>query len=226
MIIITGVSGGIGSVISNDLSMTDSIVGLYNTNKPTNKNKGILYEQIDLQDENQIIEFTDKYRAELSNITLVHCAAVKSDKLMVNIDSSDWQAIFDVNVKGSFLLTKHILKIMMGDRWGRVIYLSSKGSEAGDIGTAAYSSSKTALLGMSRTLSKEYASFGITSNVISLGAFNAGLYLDLSEKVKKEILEKIPSKKVGNIVNISNAIKFIISSDYVNGSVITIDGGV
>ena len=56
MIIVTGVSGGIGSVISNDLSMTDSIVGLYNTNKPTNKNKGILYEQIDLQDENQIIE--------------------------------------------------------------------------------------------------------------------------------------------------------------------------
>ena len=145
---------------------------------------------------------------------------------MVNIDSSDWQAIFDVNVKGSFLLTKHILKIMMGDRWGRVIFLSSKGSEAGDIGTAAYSSSKTALLGMSRTLSKEYASFGITSNIISLGAFNAGLYLDLSKKVKKEILEKIPSKKVGNIVNISNAIKFIISSDYVNGSVITIDGGV
>ena len=226
MIIVTGVSGGIGSVISNDLSMTDSIVGLYNTNKPTNKNKGILYEQIDLQDENQIIEFTDKYRAELSNITLVHCAAVKSDKLMVNIDSSDWQAIFDVNVKGSFLLTKHILKIMMGDRWGRVIFLSSKGSEAGDIGTAAYSSSKTALLGMSRTLSKEYASFGITSNVISLGAFNAGLYLNLSNKVKKEILEKIPSKKVGSIANISNAVKFIISSDYVNGSVITIDGGV
>jgi NAD(P)-dependent dehydrogenase (short-subunit alcohol dehydrogenase family) len=115
---------------------------------------------------------------------------------------------------------------MMGDRWGRVIYLSSKGSEAGDIGTAAYSSSKTALLGMSRTLSKEYASFGITSNVISLGAFNAGLYLNLSNKVKKEILEKIPSKKVGSIANISNAVKFIISSDYVNGSVITIDGGV
>ncbi len=213
MIIITGASGGIGSAILSDLSMTDRVIGLYNTNKPTNKNKDISYEKIDLRNEDQIIKFVDKYRAELSNITLVHCAAVKNDELMVNIDSGNWQSIFDVNVKGPFLLTKHILKIMMRSQWGRVVYLSSKGSEVGDIGTAAYSSSKTALLGMSRTVSKEYASFGITSNVISLGAFNTGLYLDLSQKVKKEILEKIPSKEIGDVVNISNAIKFIISSN-------------
>jgi 3-oxoacyl-[acyl-carrier protein] reductase len=226
MIIITGVSGGIGSIISNDLFMIDNIIGLYNTNKPINKNKKVLHVKVDLQDENKIIEFIDKHREKLSNITLIHCAAIKKDKLMINIEANDWENIFNTNVKGTFLLTKHILKIMMSDQWGRVIHLSSKGSEVGDIGTAAYSSSKTALLGMSRTLSKEYASFGITSNVISLGAFNTGLYLDLSEKVKKEILARIPSKKVGNTVNISNAIKFIISSDYVNGSVITIDGGV
>jgi len=226
MIIITGASGGIGSAILRDISTVDRIIGLYNTNKPTNKDKGILYEKINLCDENQIIEFINKYRAELSNITLIHCAAVKNDKLMVNLNSSDWESVFNVNVKGAFLFTKHILKIMIGDQWGRVIHFSSKGSEVGDIGTAAYSSSKMALLGISRVLSKEYATFGITSNVISLGAFNTGLYTDLSDKVKKEILGKIPSKKVGNIINISNAVKFIIDSDYVNGSVITIDGGV
>ena len=226
MIIITGASGGIGSAILSDLSTTDRIIGLYNTNKPTNMNKDILYEKINLCDENQVIKFIDKYRAELSKITLIHCAAVKNDNLMVNLNSSDWEHVFNVNVKGGFLLTKHVLKIMIGDQWGRIIHLSSKGSEVGDIGTAAYSSSKTALLGMSRVLSKEYATFGITSNVISLGAFNTGLYTNLNDKVKKKILEKIPSKKVGNIANISNAIKFIINSDYANGSVITIDGGV
>jgi 3-oxoacyl-[acyl-carrier protein] reductase len=226
MIIITGASGGIGSAILSDLSNTDRIIGLYNTNKPTNKNKDILYEKINLCDENQIIKFIDKYRAELSNITLIHCAAVKNDKLIVNLNSSDWESIFNVNVKGVFLFTKYILKIMIGDQWGRVIHLSSKGSEAGDIGTAAYSSSKMALLGMSRVLSKEYAAFGVTSNVISLGAFDTGLYTGLSDKIKKGILGKIPSKKVGSTINISNAIKFIINSDYVNGSIVTIDGGV
>ena len=97
----------------------------------------------------------------------MHFAAIKKDELAVNISSNDWDNIFDVNVKGAFLLTKHILKIMMEERWGRVIFISSKGSEAGDSGTTAYSSSKMALMGISRTLSKEYALFGITSNVIS-----------------------------------------------------------
>jgi NAD(P)-dependent dehydrogenase (short-subunit alcohol dehydrogenase family) len=226
MIIITGASGGVGSAILKNLFVTDKIIGLYNTNKPAATNKDILYEKVDLHNEDQIIKFIDKYREELLNITLIHCAAVKSDKLMLNLSSSDWESVFNVNVKGVFLLTKHILKIMIGDQWGRVIHLSSKGGEVGDIGTAAYSSSKTALFGMSKVLSREYASFGITSNVISLGAFNTGLYTALSNKLKKEILEKIPSKEVGDIINISNAIKFIINSDYVNGSVITIDGGV
>ena len=226
MIIITGISGGIGSIVADSLSKKDNIIGLYNHNKPNNKNKNISYVKIDLRDEDQIIEFVNRYKNSLSNITLVHFAAIKKDELAVNINSSDWQNIFDVNVKGAFLLTKYILKIMMTEGWGRVIYISSKGSEAGDVGTTAYSSSKMALMGISRTLSKEYALFGITSNVISLGAFDAGLYTELSEKVKNKILSKIPSKKVGSINNITNAINFIVDSDYINGSILTIDGGV
>ncbi|MDC1450315.1 SDR family oxidoreductase [Candidatus Thioglobus sp.] len=226
MIIITGVSGGIGSIVTNSLSKKGNIIGLYNRNKPDNKNKNITHVKVDLRDENQIIEFVNSYRKKLSKITLIHFAAIKNDELAININSSDWQNIFDVNVKGAFLLTKHILRIMMMEGWGRIIFISSKGSEAGDVGTTSYSSSKMALMGISRTLSKEHALFGITSNVISLGAFDAGLYTELSEKVKNQILAKIPSKKVGSVDNITNAINFIIDSDYINGSIVTIDGGV
>ena len=226
MIIITGVSGGIGSIVANSLSKKDYVIGIYNRNKPNKKNKKISYVKIDLGDEDQIIEFVNRYRKKLAKITLVHFAAIKKAELAVNISSSDLQNIFDVNVKGAFLLTKHILKIMMMEGWGRIIFISSKGSEAGDVGTTSYSSSKMALMGISRTLSKEYALFGVTSNVISLGAFDAGLYTELSEKVKNEILAKIPSKKVGSVDNITNAISFIVDSDYINGSIVTIDGGV
>ena len=81
------------------------------------------------------------------------------------------------------------------------------------------------LVGLSRVISKEYSKFNITSNVISLGTFDTGLFHNLSEKKRKEILEMIPSKSTGDIDNIVNAIDFIIKSDYVNGSIINIDGG-
>lgn len=226
MIVISGSSGGIGSYLAKELSKDNEVIGLYNSRKPANQNSKILYEKLLLQDEKKVVEFVDKHRSILSNITLVHCAAIKADELMVNIDCKNWDEIFDINVKGAFLLTKYFLKIMIANRWGRIIFISSKGSQDGDIGTATYSSSKTALLGLSRTICKEYASFNITSNVISLGAFDVGLYKDLDKNVKAKILEKVPSKKTGDLANINNAIKFIINSDYVNGSVITIDGGV
>ena len=226
MIVISGASGGVGSYLANELSKDNEVIGLYNSVKPINQHSEILYEKLPLQDEKNIIEFVDKHRDILSNITLVHCAAIKNDELMLNIDSKNWDDIFNINVKGAFLLTKNLLKIMVANRWGRVVYLSSKGSQDGDVGTAAYSSSKTALLGLSRAICKEYASFNVTSNVISLGAFDVGLYTELPENVKTKILEKTPSKKTGNLINISNAIKFIIDSDYVNGSIIAIDGGV
>ena len=95
----------------------------------------------------------------------------------------------------------------------------------GDIGTVSYSTSKTALIGFSKVISKEYARFNITSNILSLGTFDTGMFHKINDNKKKEILKSIPSKKVGNISNIVNAVEFINKSDYVNGSIISIDGG-
>ena len=115
---------------------------------------------------------------------------------------------------------------MMEDNWGRVIHISSHGAIDGDVGTMAYSASKSGLIGMSRVLGKEYARFKITSNVLVLGAFETGLFLELSDEQKDKIQKKISSKKLGNPSNIVNAIDFLIKSEYVNGSTINIDGGI
>ena len=92
-------------------------------------------------------------------------------------------------------------------------------------GTSAYSASKTGLQGLSKVISKENAQYNITSNIIELGAFEAGMYKKLSKKEKIKILNKLPNKKLGTIKDIANTIKFLINTNFINGSVIKIDGG-
>jgi NAD(P)-dependent dehydrogenase (short-subunit alcohol dehydrogenase family) len=130
-----------------------------------------------------------------------------------------------VNLRGNFLLTKALIPHMISDRWGRFVHISSLGGMEGNPGTIAYSTSKAGLVGMSRVLAKEYARFNITSNILVLGAFETGMYLKLPDELKKEILDRIPSRSLGNVSNIVNAVDFLIKSEYVNASVINIDGG-
>ena len=111
------------------------------------------------------------------------------------------------------------------NNWGRIINFSSSDGISGDIGTIAYTSSKLAAHGISRVISKEYAKFNITSNILLLGNFNFGMFTRLNSSKKKQLLNKVPLKKHGKIDNIYNAIEFIINSDYVNNSEIKIDGG-
>lgn len=114
---------------------------------------------------------------------------------------------------------------MIKNKWGRVINISSTGGLAGDKGTLLYTSSKNASLGIMRVMSQEYAIFNITFNTLLLGNFNFGMFKLLNKKIQDKVLKKIPSKKTGKVVNIYNAIKFLINSDYVNGASIKIDGG-
>ena len=227
MIILSGASGGIGQEIINPLSKIDKVIGLYNTSRPKNDDNGnLIYEKVDLRNKNEIDSFVQKWKQDLVNITLIHCAGSKIDALSKNYSIEDWNTVIDINLKGDFMLTQALLPIMIKNNWGRLIHMSSKGALEGDVGTIAYSASKSGLIGMSRVLGKEYARFNVTSNVVLLGAFETGLYLKLSSDQKSNILKKIPSKKLGNPSNIINAIEFLIKSEYVNASKINIDGGV
>ena len=152
-------------------------------------------------------------------------SAKKIDSLLVNHDLDLWDESMSINLNSPFYFAKLLVPLMINNKWGRFMFVTSTGGMRGDIGTVSYSTSKTGLLGLSRVISKEYSKFNITSNVISLGTFDTGLFHNLSEKKRKEILETIPSKSAGDVDNIVNAIDFIIKSDYVNGSIINIDGG-
>ena len=227
LIILTGASGGIGQEIVDNLSLQDDVIGFYNATCPDRHHGSkVHYEKINIENKSEIDSFVEKWKSKLTNITLVHCAAAKVDGLAVNYSLADWDKVIGVNLRGNFILTQALLPLMMKGKWGRVIHISSRGATDGDVGAMAYSASKSGLIGMSKVLGKEYARFNITSNILILGAFETGLFLELPDGLKRKIRKEIPSKKMGNLSNIENAIEFLIKSEFVNGSTINIDGGI
>ncbi len=227
MIILTGASGGIGKEILPYLLNIDKVIGIYNKTVPQpSDNKRLVYEQLNLESSTEIQSFVSKWSDKLSKVTIVHFAALKIDNITANFTDTDWDHMMGVNLKGNFLLTKALLPHMVKEQWGRIIHISSCGALNGDVGTIAYSTSKTGLMGMSRVLAKEHARFNITSNVLILGHFEVGLYNQLSDDLKKILLNQIPSKTLGKSSDIFNAIEFLMKSQYVNGAAINIDGGI
>lgn len=227
MIILTGSSGGIGRAILPSLAALGSVVAIYHSKQPDISGlAGVTAYQVDLTSEREVSDFGVAMKGHFEKITLIHAAALSRDGLAAKLDSEDWDQVINVNLRGNFLLTRAMLMPMIAEKWGRIIHVSSVAGMRGVPGTLAYSTAKTGLLGMSRVLANEYARFGITSNVLVPGYFNTGLIDTLSEKLRKEILESIPSKKLGDPANIVNAIEFLMKSEYVNGSAINIDGGI
>ena len=227
MIILTGASGGIGKEILPYLLNIDKVIGIYNKTEPQPlTNKGLVYEQLNLESAEEIQTFVSKWSDKLSQVTLVHFAALNIDNITANYTDDDWDRVMNVNLKSNFLLTKALLPHMVKERWGRIIHISSRIALNGNVGTIAYSTSKSGLLGMSRVLAKEHARFNITSNVLILGYFETGLYNKLNEDLKKTILNQIPAKTLGKSSDIFNAIEFLMKSQYVNGASINIDGGI
>ena len=222
--VVIGYSSSLAKDVMQNHAKENIIYGTFNSNDPGIKDNNTHLQKLNLQNEQNIKDFIDSIKKNLSEVVVINFAAYKDDNLVVNQDLDSWKKAFDINVSSNFILSKYLIPVMMQNKWGRFIHISSERGIRGFKGSTAYSASKSALHGFSRSLAKEYARFGITSNVISLGYFDSGLYRKLDKKMQKEFVEGVPSKKLGTAEDIYHAINFLVSSDYTNGSVITIDG--
>jgi 3-oxoacyl-[acyl-carrier protein] reductase len=224
MIILTGASGGIGSEIAKELSLYDDLIGIYNKNKPTDSSFEAY--QLDLNSEIEVNSFFEKIQSRSKKINLIHAAVINSSNLIAELSFDEFKTIINFNVNCVFNLNKVFLKKMMTDRYGRIIHFSSVAAEKGIVGSCAYSTSKTAILGMSKVISKEFGRFGITSNVINMGYFDTGLIKAIKPEILNKIVSSIPTRKLGNPNQITDLIKVVIENNYINGSVLNIDGGI
>ena len=225
--IILGSSSGISQEILKELNKDYDIICLYNNTKPL-KFKKAKYLKANLNKITEVKKTIIKLKKKIINekkIILLNFSSVKIDKISINIKKAELLKTFNINFFSFFYIIQGVLPIMLKKKWGRIINFSSTGGAAGEIGTLLYTTSKNASMAMIRIMAKEYAKFNINFNTIKLGNFNVGMYKKLPPKVKNKILKAIPNEKTGNKNNILNAIKFIVNSDYVNGSEVSVDGG-
>ena len=224
LILFFGSSGGIGQELNKILIKKYKVISFYNKTKISKKNK-LIEKKINLLSNKDINKISKIINLNNYKIIILNFASIKIDKLSLYVEEKDYKKTMEVNVNSFLKIINKVIPYMMKNNWGRVINVSSTGGILGDKGTILYSMSKNATLSMMRVMSKEYGKFNITFNTLKLGNFNHGLFKKLNKDYRKKLLDKVPSKKTGNIKDILFAIDFLIKTDYVNGSSINIDGG-
>jgi 3-oxoacyl-[acyl-carrier protein] reductase len=158
---------------------------------------------------------------------LVNNAGITRDGLVLRMEESAWDEVLDTNLKGAFLFTKAVGALMMRGRYGRIINISSVSGLMGNPGQANYSASKAGMIGFSKTVARELASRGITVNVVAPGFITTDMTNVLSEKIKSEVKERVPVRRLGAPEDIADLVCYLAgpAADYVTGQVIAVDGG-
>ena len=158
---------------------------------------------------------------------LVNNAGITKDMLLMRMKPEDFKNVIDVNLIGTFNVTKNVIPYMMKKREGKIINISSVVGISGNAGQTNYSSSKAGIIGFTKSLAKEVGSRNILVNAVAPGFIKTQMTDILKEEVKNEISNKIPLKRMGTPKDVANVVKFLASEDssYITGQVINIDGG-
>lgn len=158
---------------------------------------------------------------------LVNNAGITKDMLLMRMKKEDFEQVIDVNLVGTFNVTKNVITHMLKARSGRIINISSVVGISGNAGQTNYSASKAGIIGFTKSLAKEVASRNILVNAVAPGFIETSMTEILKEEVKEEIGKSIPLKRMGTAQDVANVVKFLASEDssYITGQVIQVDGG-
>lgn len=234
--IITGASRGIGKAIAKKMGETGANLVLnhyepeeLDLSKSIKSQGGKVYTL-----RGDISQFDEagkliNYAMEIFNRIdiLVNNAGINRDNLLVTMKEEEFDRVISVNLKGTFNCIKHASKVMLKQRYGKIISISSIVGLIGNIGQANYAASKAGIMGLTKSVAKELGSRGITANAIAPGYIKTVMTDKLPDKIKEKMLNNIPLKKFGEIEDVANLVDFLVSekAGYITGQVINIDGG-
>lgn len=158
---------------------------------------------------------------------LVNNAGITKDMLLMRMKKEDFEQVIDVNLVGTFNVTKNVISYMLKARTGRIINISSVVGVSGNAGQTNYAASKAGIIGFTKSLAKEVASRGILVNAVAPGFIETSMTAVLKDEVKEEIAKSIPLKRMGTAQDVANVVKFLASEDssYITGQVLHVDGG-
>lgn len=158
---------------------------------------------------------------------LVNNAGVTKDNLIMRMSEEDYDAVLDTNLKGAFNMIRHLSRSFIKQRSGKIINISSVSGVLGNAGQANYSASKAGLIGLTKSVAREFASRGINVNAVAPGFIDTDMTKNMTEDAKKELSSMIPMGKMGSTKDIADLVMFLAgdNSNYITGQVICVDGG-
>ena len=234
---VTGGSRGIGKSIALDLGKKFHVVVGYSVSNEKAKevsdeilNNGGSSStvQINISESDSVDKaFSSIEKDHTSVDVLVNNAGITKDNILPRMKEDEWLEVIQTNLTGSFYTSQRAIKLMMKNKWGRIIFISSVVGISGNQGQANYAASKAGLIGLSKSISKEMGSRNITSNVVAPGYIETDMTSFLDDQNKENIIEQLSIKRIGKPEDISNIVSFLCSdeSEYITGQVIPVDGG-
>jgi 3-oxoacyl-[acyl-carrier protein] reductase len=230
VVLITGGARGIGLACARAfVEAGDRVAITYRSGPPSGADADQLFcVPCDVTDASQVDEAFAAVEAELGPVeVLVANAGITNDMLVLRMDDEAFGGVVDTNLAGSFRTAKRAVQKMMRARWGRIIFISSVVGSTGQAGQANYAASKAGLVGLARSLAREFASRQITVNVVAPGPVTTEMTAALSDDRQAAITDVVPLGRFGTAEEIAETVRFLASDGaaYITGAVVPVDGG-
>jgi 3-oxoacyl-[acyl-carrier protein] reductase len=236
--LVTGAAQGIGKAIAlllarNGADMVVSDINLEKAEETAKEIRAIgpkaMAVKVDVANLSDVERMVTGILEKLAKIDiLVNNAGITRDKLILRMTEEDWDVVLGVNLKGTFNCTKAVVRHMAKQRSGKIVNIASVVGEMGNAGQANYSASKAGVIGLTKTIAREYAQRGINVNAIAPGYIETPMTEALPEKAKEELKKLIPMERLGKPEDVAEAVLFLVSeeSSYVTGQVLNVNGGI
>ncbi|WP_417203648.1 3-oxoacyl-[acyl-carrier-protein] reductase [Acetoanaerobium sticklandii] len=235
--VITGATKGLGKQIALELAKDGfEIVINYRTENDSlaqmveeiNKTTKAYTFKADISNFDEAKALIDFAASETGKIDLlVNNAGITNDKLLVRMSEEDFSKVIDINLKGTFNCIRHASRLMMKQKFGRIVNISSVIGLIGNVGQANYAASKAGVIGLTKSAAREMAPYSVTVNAIAPGFIKSDMTDKLTDEIKDNIKSSIPMRKIGESKDVANLVKFLANDEtgYITGQVINVDGG-
>ena len=235
--VVTGGTRGIGKAIAEGLAREGAHVIVAGRNPDAAREVAAslsaigaraLGVRLDVSNAAEVERVFEEIRQDFGRIDiLINNAGITRDGLLMRMKEDAWDAVLDTNLKGAFLCSREVIKDMARQRYGRIVNITSVAAFMGNPGQANYSASKAGIVGLTKTVSREYAGRGVTVNAVAPGFIETAMTDVLPENIKEEMKKLIPLGRFGTVEDVAKAVVFLASpgSGYITGQVVHVNGG-